>query len=107
MLILISDYYYSFFLIKNFFSIVILFYTDGGASYPLNVMNSFKRQSQEFIKKFSFYALSEESNPTTLYAIAQDFRSVGCIGEVKSNILPHQLVKEFPEILNSAFHKVI
>ena len=70
-------------------------------------MNNFKREAANFKNSFSFYALSEEANPTTLHTIAQDFRACGCVGEVKSNILPQFLVKDLPEVLNSMFHKVI
>lgn len=70
-------------------------------------MNSFKKDANINKSSFSFYALSEEANPTSLQSIAQDFRSLGCIGEVKANILPHNLVKELPEVLNSAFHNLL
>jgi uncharacterized protein YegL len=89
---------------KNSDRHVILFYTDGGASYPLDIMEKFKNSDQR--SKIIFYALSEESNPTVLHSIAREIKQYGT-AEVKTSISPEMLTRELPEVLNSMFHKVI
>ena len=83
---------------------VILFYTDGGASYPGNIMQQIKSNKER--NKISFYGLSIEANPTCLVTIANEFKQFG-VGEVRNNIQPEMLVNALPEVLNSMFHKVI
>lgn len=81
-----------------------MFYTDGGAPYPTNIVNKIKTYKDR--NKISFYALSMEQNPNSLIAIANQINQFG-VGEVRNNITPDMLVNVLPEVLNSMFHKVI
>jgi len=82
---------------------IIIFYTDGGASYPLNTMNRYL--SSDLKSRIELISICEESEPIVLKEIVSEFDSKMGGGVLKTSVTPSDLIKVLPELLDSKMHK--
>ena len=78
---------------------IILFYTDGQASYPGSALNKIQNIRSSKNIDIDMYAICEESNPTVLRQICENLHPEDHASHLRSNITPDQLGLVLSEII--------
>ncbi|CAD8119813.1 unnamed protein product [Paramecium sonneborni] len=83
---------------------LILFYTDGGYSYPAQAMDKLIQLPLDQKKNISLIACSEKSNPATLSLMVSNLKENGYVADLRVNIKLGNFQKVWSEIVLQGIH---
>jgi len=82
---------------------IIIFYTDGEASYPFETMDRYLQSDLK--RRIELISICEDSNPSVLKKIVSEFDNKMGGGILKTSVNPSELIKVLPELLDSKIHR--
>ncbi|CAD8186909.1 unnamed protein product [Paramecium octaurelia] len=88
----------------TFDKISILFYTDGEAGYPSNIIDQFCKLKKQIRKLISIIACSGEQSSQSLELIIEKFQQNMQSGELRNSVQPMDLKKVWTEIVSQNIH---
>ncbi|CAD8096653.1 unnamed protein product [Paramecium sonneborni] len=89
---------------QNFDKIQILFYTDGHAGYPENIINQFNLLPVEIRQIINLVACSGETISNSLALIIEKFQTHMQNAELRNAVLPVDLSTVWTEVVSQNFH---
>ncbi|CAD8102332.1 unnamed protein product [Paramecium sonneborni] len=84
----------------------ILFYTDGGSSYPTAALEKFKQLSVDKRQKIELIVLTEEDNPPTLIKVVDQFKQQFLFAKLQTSMTPQQIGEVFIEEVTKITHQI-